>query len=50
MKKRLSALLLAVVLLLCAGCSDGGNQTQTTEPTYAETVAPTEDSNMGEWA
>ena len=50
MKKRLAALLLALVLLLCAGCSAGGNHTETTAPAGTEAPAATEDPNMGEWA
>lgn len=51
MKKRLSALLLALTLLLCTGCTT----TKTPEPTQTtavETIEPavTEDPNMGEWA
>lgn len=41
MKKRLFALLLALVLLLCAGCNAS---VSTTEPTV------TEIENVGEWA
>ena len=40
MKKRLIALMLALILMICLGCTACGSHTE----------EPTESANMGEWA